>query len=75
MGDVAIRNVCDYGQIDLEHAAFVDHARVALYAEDELAVAHFAIYELPVPVLFQSTNGRDWIGDPVSSSMEIHPGK
>ncbi|MGT2467782.1 S8 family serine peptidase (plasmid) [Mesorhizobium atlanticum] len=58
LGEDAIRNVCGYGQINLEHAAFSDDARVALYAEDELAMDHFAIYELPVPALFQSTNGR-----------------
>lgn len=33
-----------------------------LFAEDELAIDHFAIYELPIPQLFQSTNGRRTIG-------------
>ena len=58
LGEDAIRSVCGYGQINLEHAAFSDDARVVLYAEDELAMDHFAIYELPVPELFQNTNGR-----------------
>lgn len=58
LGDDAIRAVCGYGQIDLERAAFSDDARVVLYAQDELAIDHFAIYELPVPQLYQSTSGR-----------------
>ncbi len=58
LGDEAIRSVCGYGQVDLERAAFSDDARVVLFAEDELAIDHFAIYELPIPQLFQSTNGR-----------------
>lgn len=58
LGDDAVRNVCGYGQIDLEHAAFSDDARVVLFAEDELALDHFAIFELPIPAIYQSTNGR-----------------
>lgn len=62
LGEEAIRRVCGYGQVDLERAAFSDDARVILFAEDELAIDHFAIYELPIPQLFQSTNGRRTIG-------------
>lgn len=62
LGADAIRRVCGYGQVDLERAAFSDDARVILFAEDELAIDHFAIYELPIPQLFQSTNGRRTIG-------------
>lgn len=58
LGDDAIRSICGYGQIDLEHASFSDDSRVVLYADDELAMDHLAIYELPVPQLFQTTNGR-----------------
>jgi subtilisin family serine protease len=58
LGEDITRSVCGYGQVDLEKAAFSDDARVVLFAEDELPIDHFAIYELPIPALFQSTNGR-----------------
>jgi subtilisin family serine protease len=44
LGPDAERSICGYGQIDLERAAFSDDARVALYAEDELEIDHFAVY-------------------------------
>lgn len=42
----------------LERAAFSDDARVTLYAEDELAPDHFAVYRLPIPEEFQAGNGE-----------------
>lgn len=58
LGADAIRKVCGRGQVDLERAAYSDEARVVLYAEDELAIDHFAVYEVPIPVAFQQTRGR-----------------
>lgn len=58
LGSDAIRSICGHGQIELEHAAFSDDARVVLYGEDELELDHFAIYEIPIPRVYQSTNGR-----------------
>jgi hypothetical protein len=58
LGEDAIRRVCGHGRPDLERAVFSDDARVALYAEDELAVDHFAIYEIPIPDLFQNGGRR-----------------
>jgi hypothetical protein len=52
------RHVCGNGMIDLEHAAYSDDNRVVLYAEDELAFDHFAVYEVPVPREYQMTKGR-----------------
>jgi hypothetical protein len=61
LGEDAISRVCGHGRPDLERAMFSDDARVVLYAEGELAVDHFAIYEVPVPDLFQN-GGRRAIG-------------
>ncbi len=53
-----IARTCGYGVPDLERAAFSDDPRVILYADDELAVDHFAIYEIPIPTAYQSDAGR-----------------
>lgn len=58
LGEPAIRAVCGHGRIDLERAAYSDDSRVVLYAEDELSLDYFAVYEVPVPELFQSAKGR-----------------
>lgn len=57
LGGDALKTVCGHGRIDVDRAAFSDDARVVLYAEDELPVDHFAIYEVPCPEVFQ-TGGR-----------------
>lgn len=57
LGADALKTVCGHGRIDTERAAFSDDARVVLYAEDELPIDHFAIYEVPCPEAFQ-TGGR-----------------
>lgn len=58
LGEDAERTVCGHGQVDPERAAFSDDARVALYAEDELEVDHFAVYQIPIPEPFQTERGR-----------------
>lgn len=58
LGTEAERAICGYGQTDLERAAFSDDARVVLYAEDELEVDHFAVYQIPIPEDFQTERGR-----------------
>ncbi|HEX7936264.1 MAG TPA: S8 family peptidase [Paraburkholderia sp.] len=58
LGADAIDQVCGHGLVDLERAAYSDDARVVLYAEDELAIDHFAVYEVPIPADFQQTPGR-----------------
>jgi hypothetical protein len=57
LGDDAIRSICGNGFISLERAAYSDDARAVLYAEDEISVDHFAVYELPIPELFQEQAG------------------
>lgn len=57
LGQDALTAVCGHGRVDTERAAFSDDARVVFYAEDELPVDHFAIYEVPCPEMFQ-TGGR-----------------
>lgn len=58
LGEDGVRRTCGHGRVDMERAAFSDDARVVLFAEDELAVDHFAIYEIPVPDLFQDGGRR-----------------
>jgi hypothetical protein len=58
LGGDAVRAVCGHGLVDLERAAFSDDARVTLYAEDELALDHFAVYRIPIPEAFQAGNGE-----------------
>lgn len=53
LGTDATRAICGHGLVDLERAAFSDDARVTLYAEDELALDHFAVYRIPIPESFQ----------------------
>jgi hypothetical protein len=56
LGAEAMRSVCGHGLVDLDRAAFSDDARVVLYAEDELALDHFAVYRIPIPEPFQAGN-------------------
>ena len=58
LGDDAMRAVCGHGQVDLEHAAFSDDARVVLYSEDELAIDHFAVYRDSDPGAVSDRAGR-----------------
>lgn len=58
LGDTAGRALLGHGRVDAERAAFSDDSRVILYAEDELAIDHFAIYQIPIPELFQTERGR-----------------
>ncbi|MYM38645.1 S8 family peptidase [Duganella qianjiadongensis] len=50
--------VCGHGIVDLTRAAYSDDARVVLYTDDELAIDHFAVYEVPIPDIFQKEKGR-----------------
>ncbi len=58
LGKDVVAQVCGRGQVRLESAAFSDDSRVVLYAEDELVLDYFAVYEVPVPDVFQKTKGR-----------------
>lgn len=53
LGADAVRKICGHGLVDLERAAYSNDSRVVFYAEDELAVDHFAVYEVPIPSVFQ----------------------
>jgi hypothetical protein len=57
LGPDATRSVCGHGMVNLERAAFSDDARVVLYGEDELAIDHFAVYQIPIPEQFQTQKG------------------
>jgi hypothetical protein len=58
LGAEATHAICGHGLVDLVRAAFSDDARVTLYAEDELALDHFAVYRIPIPDVFQAGNGE-----------------
>ena len=58
LGDAPTRAISGYGMVNAELAAFSDDARVVFYAEDELAIDHFAVYQLPIPLPFQTERGR-----------------
>jgi hypothetical protein len=57
LGQNAVKSICGNGFVSLERAAYSDDARAVLHAEDELVVDHFAVYEIPIPALFQAQAG------------------
>ncbi len=58
LGSEALRSVCGYGRIDAERAAYSDNHRVVFFTEDELPLDHFAVYQIPIPKLFQGGGQR-----------------
>lgn len=58
LGNAAELALCGHGRVDSERAAFSDDARVILYAEDEVPIDHFAVYQIPIPEPFQTVRGR-----------------
>lgn len=58
LGEGPIRSLCGYGLVDAELASYSDDNRVVLYAEDELTIDHFAVYQIPIPRPFQTERGR-----------------
>ena len=58
LGDGPTRTLCGYGMVDADLASYSDNNRVVLYAEDELEIDHFAVYQIPIPRPFQTERGR-----------------
>ncbi|ODR97751.1 hypothetical protein AUC69_11275 [Methyloceanibacter superfactus] len=56
--DEEVRNLLGYGVPNVEMALASDDNRVILTAEDSLPLDRFAVYEVPIPELFQVTKGR-----------------
>jgi hypothetical protein len=54
----SVSEICGHGYINLERAAHSDDSRVVSYAEGELPLDHFAVYEVTVPKIFQTEKGR-----------------
>jgi hypothetical protein len=48
---------CGHGLSSADHAVTSDDGRVVLFAEDELQLDHFAVFEVPIPIEFQTTRG------------------
>jgi subtilisin family serine protease len=49
--------VCGYGVANADDAAASDDGRVVLFAEEELLLDHFAVFEIPIPPEFQTAKG------------------
>jgi len=49
--------VCGHGVPDPNRAAWSDDGRVVFYAEDELKLDHFAVFEVPIQPEFQTVKG------------------
>lgn len=58
LGDDETMRILGNGVIDIEKALNSNDNRVVLYREDALDVNRFAVYEVPVPQVFQAGNGR-----------------
>ena len=53
----AVFNVLGYGLADVEKALASEDNRVILFREDTLAPDKFAVYEVPIPEIFQTGKG------------------
>lgn len=49
--------ICGNGVPNVGHAVGSDDSRVVFFANDTIAPDHFAVFELPIPSLFQTTKG------------------
>lgn len=58
MSEDEIIHILGNGIIDVEKALNSNDNRVVLYREDTLEVNRFAVYEVPVPQIFQAGNGN-----------------
>ena len=58
MPDEAIKSVCGYGLANAEIASTSDTNRVVLYAEDEIGMDRFFVYEVPIPADFSQVQGE-----------------
>ena len=56
-GALAPLMLCGNGIANVDSAVGSDDSRVTLYANDEIAPDHFAVFELPIPTVFQTTKG------------------
>jgi hypothetical protein len=57
-GDDAVFNLLGYGLPDVARALESEDNRVILFAEDTLATDKFAVYEVPIPDVFQTKGAR-----------------
>lgn len=57
LGKEAPLMTCGNGLIDVEHATGSDDSRVVFFAEEEIGLDRFAVFEVPIPELFQTTKG------------------
>jgi subtilisin family serine protease len=55
--DDDVARVVGNGQANIEFALSSDDNRVVLYREDQLPIDRFAVYEVPIPQLFQTEAG------------------
>jgi len=58
LGSDAILRLCGYGIADPIAASTSDRNRVVLYADAEIGMDRFFVYEIPIPEQFAQTKGR-----------------
>lgn len=61
LGDEAAMRLCGFGIADSIAAASSDRNRVVLYADDEIGMDNFFVYEVPIPLEFSETKGDRYI--------------
>jgi len=57
LGATAVPNLCGYGIAQVVGASTSDRNRVVLYADAEIGMDRFFVYEVPVPAEFNQTKG------------------
>ena len=61
LGDEGVLRLCGFGIANETRAATSDSNRVVLYADDEIGMDRFYVYEIPVPPVYTTTKGRRYI--------------
>lgn len=75
LGNRAIDKACGYGQVDLIEARSSDENRVVLFAESELDLDHFHVYQVPIPSEFQDVRGRKTIDVVLAYDPPVNSGR
>lgn len=61
LGEECVMRLCGYGIPNATAAATSDRNRVVLYADDEIGMDKFFVYEIPIPPEYAETKGRRYI--------------
>jgi hypothetical protein len=61
LGEECVMRLCGHGIPNATTAATSDRNRVVLYADDEIGMDRFFVYEVPIPAEYAETKGRRYI--------------